>query len=469
MLDATNPILVVDDEAPLLVGYQIILKQHGIRNLIVCADSREALDVIRRQTLDLVITDLNMPYVGGEQLLDEVIKWQPDVPVIVVTGRQDIESAVVCTRKGAHDYLVKPVAAERIITSVRNALKVRNLQRENERLGNCYFASTVKNPAFFAEIVTRDPALNALFLYIEAIAETPYPVLLTGETGVGKDLFARAIHKASGRKGEFVAVNVAGLDDTMFSDTLFGHAKGAFSGADTVRKGMVATAKGGTLFLDEIGDVSIPCQLKLLRLMQEHTYLPLGVDEPVSTDVRIVAATNADLVKLQADGKFRSDLFYRLHGHSVRIPPLRERPSDLPVLVDHFLQCVSATLKKEKPTVPKELIPLLAEYSFPGNVRELESMITDATSRHESGIMSLKGFKEYIDSKGGRRIGAAEAAVPAAGAAPRFGNELPKYNEVRRLLAEEAMRRTSGNCSRAAEILGTTRQSLMRCLKQKSD
>ena len=472
MLTPLHSILVVDDEAPIVSGYRIILKQHGFNNLVCCTDSREALACIQKQMLDVILIDLNMPYVSGEQLLDEAMKWQPDVPVIVVTGRQDIESAVRCTKKGAYDYLVKPVISERIITVVRNALRTRKLQKENELLARGYFSDEISNPEVFSEIVTGNAEMKTLFKYIEAIAQTPYPVLLTGETGAGKELIARAVHKASGRHGSFVAVNVAGLDDNMFSDTLFGHKKGAFSGAETARPGLIVSADGGTLFLDEIGDLSMMSQIKLLRLIQEHAYMPLGEDMPVETDIRVVAATNADLCVLQKDNKFRPDLFYRLNAHNIHIPPLRKRLDDLPLLVDCFLQRAADVLKKKKPASPRELIPLLAEYSFPGNVRELEQMINDAVARHKSKILSLAYFKEYIGSKGSRAGNIPdnrEGMHGISGHSKFFGEELPPFSDVKRLLVDEAMNRSGGNCSRAAEILKTNRQALMWHLKKSKE
>ena len=235
-----------------------------------------------------------------------------------------------------------------------------------------------------------------IFRYVEAIAPTALPVLITGETGVGKELVARATHALSGSKGNFVSVNIAGLDDTLFADTLFGHLRGAYTGADSTREGVVAKAEDGTLFLDEIGDLAANSQIKILRLLQEREYYVLGSDTPQPTSARFIFASNADLSKGGSHGGFRKDLLYRLQSHTIRIPPLRERMDDLPALVDHFFDKACRSLGKKRPSVPKELMTLLRSYSFPGNIRELEGMVFDAVVRHKSRILSLVSFRQAM-------------------------------------------------------------------------
>ncbi len=448
-----NPILVVDDELPIVDGYRIALKRAGLNNVISVTDSREAFAVASKQVIDVALVDLNMPHISGEELIDEIVKWQPGVPIIVVTGKNDISSAVNCMRKGAHDYIAKPVPEERVVASVRNAITLRELQRENELLSHSIFSDTLRNPSAFSSIVTNDAVMRAIFLYIEAIATTSYPVLITGETGTGKELIARALHVSSGKGGKFVAVNVAGFDDTLFADTLFGHVKGAFTGADTERAGIISQAAGGTLFLDEIGDLSLTQQVKLLRLLQEQEYTQLGSDIPIKTDARVVVATNADLGALLEAKRFRSDLFYRLNTHKIDVPPLRNRLNDLRLLLVSFISAAASKLNKPVPTAPAQLIALLAEYSFPGNIRELESMVTDAVSQHKSHMLSLKVFKNHISKRDKTdKI--------------QLDEELPSFRKVKKILAEEAVRRTGGNYTRAAELLGTSRQALMWHLKK---
>ena len=325
----------------------------------------------------------------------------------------------------------------------------------------------IKKPEAFAEIITNSKEMLSIFIYIESIAQSSQPVLITGETGVGKELIARSIHSLSGLKGRFITVNVAGLDDNLFSDALFGHIKGAFTGADKVRRGLVEKASGGTLFLDEIGDLSPASQVKLLRLLQEGEYLPLGQDEPKKTDVRIVAATNQDLWELQEAGKFRKDLNFRLRIHQIHVLPLRERKDDIPLLVDHFLDEVTRTLKKKKPTLPKELFKLLGTYSFPGNVRELQAMVFDAVSRHKARILSLKVFKSHIAREKKYRIVSTEVELKET-ALLTFSNNLPTIKQATQLLVDEAMKRAEGNQSIAAGMLGVSHQALSKRLKSKN-
>jgi DNA-binding NtrC family response regulator len=311
--------------------------------------------------------------------------------------------------------------------------------------------------------------MHGVFRYVEAIAATPLPVLVTGETGVGKELIARAIHSLSGRMGAFVPVNVAGLDDTLFSDALFGHKRGGFTGADRDRSGLIEQAAGGTLFLDEIGDLAAASQVKLLRLLQEGRYYPIGSDLQKASDARVVVATNRDLAAMQEKGEFRRDLYYRLRSHHVHLPPLRRRKEDLPLLVDHFLGKAALLLGRSRPTPPKELVGLLDAYAFPGNVRELEGMIYDAVSRHRSGVLSLESFREKIGPEAVAAFGggAGPKAGPGGPAADdgrplpiAFGEALPTLPDAERLLIDEALRRAGGNQTTAAKLLGLSRRAL---------
>lgn len=321
------------------------------------------------------------------------------------------------------------------------------------------------HPAF-SHIITQNREMHSIFQYLESIAHSRQPILITGETGVGKELFAQAIHTLSDLSGQWVVVNVAGLDDVMFSDTLFGHARGAFTGADRSRRGLIESASGGTLFLDEIGDLPQPSQVKLLRLLQNGEYMPLGEDRPRHSKAHIIAATNRDLWLLQRKGHFRKDLNFRLRTHHVHLPPLRERTDDVPLLVDHFLVEAARELKKRKPTPPKELYTLLQTYAFPGNVRELRSMVFDAVSRHRAKVLSLDVFKEHMDRENG---GSAPSGQPVADldeAAPFRGfQELPSIKEMTRMLIAEAMRRANGNQSIAARMLGISQPALSKRLK----
>lgn len=328
----------------------------------------------------------------------------------------------------------------------------------------------IKRNDAFSDIITHNREMISIFQYIESIAHSTQPILITGETGVGKELIAKCIHRVSGVKGKWVVVNAAGLDDNMFSDTLFGHIKGAFTGAEKARRGMIEEGSGGTLFLDEIGDLSQASQVKLLRLLQEREYTPLGQDTPKYTDVHIIAATNVDLWLLQRKGLFRKDLNFRLRTHHVHIPPLRERPDDIPLLVDYFLEEASQALNKKKPTPPKQLYTLLKTYSFPGNVRELRAMIYDSVSRHKSKVLSLDVFKQHIDrTQDFRSLELNSEAVIDESTPYRAFKTLPTIKDATRLLVDEAMHRANGNQSIAAKMLGISQPALSKRLKKQSE
>jgi DNA-binding NtrC family response regulator len=369
-------------------------------------------------------------------------------------------------RAGAFDYIVKPLDPERLLISVANALKVRSIGRDYQALSERMLATELKNPDIFENIVTQSPKMFTIFKYIEAVASTTHPVLITGETGTGKELIARAIHEASGLKGKFVSVNVAGLDDAMFSDTLFGHAKGAFTGAISARPGLIETAAGGTLFLDEIGDLSAQSQVKLLRLIQEREFYAVGSDSPRTCNARIVSATLQDIGRLHSEGLMRKDLFYRLRTHHIQLPPLRERKEDIEPLLLFFVERVAKEQNKPTPTTPRELVSLLSTWHFPGNIRELEGMARNAVSLHRSHILSMNAFKEHIG------IAPGEDSVHSADNSSELSFEslqtLPTFDQVDGLLVKEAMKRAHGNQTIAASLLGITRQSLAYRLKNKS-
>ncbi|GAB4299751.1 MAG: sigma-54 dependent transcriptional regulator [Desulfuromonadia bacterium] len=449
-------ILLVDDEPELLKASTLILKSRGFDGVISCDDSRRVMGILASNEISVVILDLYMPHLPGIDLLSMIIHEYPELPVIVMTAVDDAETAVLCIRKGAFDYLVKPVDGGRLVSTVMRALEHYSLSREIDSLRNVLFGGGIRNPEAFAGIVTGSPRMETLFRYMEMISGSCHPVLITGETGTGKELAARAIHLLSGRKGEFVPLNVAGVDDLVFSDTLFGHRKGAFTGADQPRDGLISRAEDGTLFLDEIGDLSEQSQIKLLRLIQEREYYPVGSDISKRTNARIVMATNHDLHALIRERKFRKDLYYRISSHRIEIPPLRERIEDIPLLLDHFLAMSANQLGKKKPTYPRELITLLSTYEFPGNVRELQSLVQDAVARHTGGILSLQSFSETLGVAMSNRQ---PAAVEGGKVEGIFGH-FPTIAEMEDFLVKEALARTSGNQGLAATLLGISRQTL---------
>jgi DNA-binding NtrC family response regulator len=460
------PVMFVDDEEHALKSFEMALRSASMNNFISCQDSRQVMPQLSDQDIEVILLDLRMPYITGDELLPMITADYPEIPIIIVTGEDDVETAVKCMKQGAFDYIVKPVERSRLVGATRRAVEIRELQRENQLLKAQVLSDRLTRPEAFSEIVTISAGMRAIFQYVEAIAASPRPVLITGETGVGKELVAKAVHTLSNREGAFVPVNVAGLDDNVFADTLFGHKKGAFTDARESRSGLVEQAFGGTLFLDEIGDLNTASQVKLLRLLQEGEFFPLGSDVAKRSDARIVVATNQELETLQSSGKFRKDLYYRLCDHQIQIPPLRDRREDLPVLVEHFLEKVSRVLAKKKPTAPEELVTLLSTYYFPGNIRELESMIFDAVSAHKSRKLSMDLFKSHISKK--QSIPSADThQLPSdKNALITFSEQLPTLKQIEQLLIDEAMNRSSGNQSIAALSLGISRQALNKRLKK---
>jgi two-component system, NtrC family, nitrogen regulation response regulator GlnG len=460
------PVLLVDDDPQLLHSASIVLRTSGVAHVITVEDSRAVMPLLAEQEVGVLVLDLTMPHIAGQALLEQVVGDYPDIPVILMTATNDLETAVQCMQTGASDYLVKPVEESRLVSSVKRALELRTLRAEVLSLKDRLLTETPHQREAFAEIITQSQAMFAIFRYVEAIAPSPQPVLITGETGTGKELVARALHLLSARPGALVAVNVAGLDDTMFSDTLFGHTRGAFTGADQARDGVIASTAEGTLFLDEIGDLSVASQVKLLRLLQEGTFYPLGADRPRQSHARIVCATNADVAQRVSAGTFRKDLYYRLRTHQIELPPLRARRGDLPLLVHHFVEQAARVLGKAVPTEPPALYQLLNTYSFPGNVRELEALVFDAVARHQGAILSLHSFKEAIAGK--PRLGATESPEdPRTALTAWFPEELPTLKAVEEALLTEALRRADGNQGVAAGLLGLSREALNKRLRRR--
>jgi DNA-binding NtrC family response regulator len=457
-------LLLVDDEPAFLRSLSIALERSGgINHIHRCQDSRDVMDILARENIGLVTLDLTMPHVSGEQLLARIVEEYPDVGVIVVSGLNQVETAVNCIKLGAFDYFVKTDEESRLVEGIRRAIRLQELRQENQALRQRFLNDTLEHPEAFAHIVTADKGMRSVFQYLESVALTQQPILISGESGVGKELIARAAHTLSGRQGPLVCVNVAGLDDNVFADTLFGHQRGAFTGADQERAGMIEQAAGGTLLLDEIGDLSLASQVKLLRLLQEGEYYPLGSDRPKRIQARVVVATHHDLGEKQRAGTFRKDLYYRLRTHQVHIPPLRQRKQDIALLLDHFLAEAAEELGKSKPSYPPELAVLLDNYAFPGNVRELRAMVFDAMSQHRSRTLSMEAFKRDIDQASGGDIPSRhrQRAVFAP------DEPLPTLDEVADLLVEEALHRAEGNQSMASRWLGISQPALSKRLKKR--
>jgi DNA-binding NtrC family response regulator len=464
-----HPILLVDDEPHALASFDIALRSHGVNNTIRCPDSRNVANHLENDDIEVVMLDLMMPHISGQEILAGIMQNYPDIPVIIVTGVNEVESAVESIRNGAFDYVLKPVEIERLLPSIKRALEIRSLRRENSQLSSRFFSDSLTQPEVFKNIITRNEKMKALFRYCEAIAEGQQPVLISGETGVGKESISQAVHDLSNKPGQYVTVNVAGLDNQVFTDTLFGHVKGAFTGADRPRPGLAEKADGGSLFLDEIGDLDEMSQVKLLRFLEEREYYPLGSDLAKKSDARVIVATHCNLETLRETGKFRTDLYYRLRTHCIQIPSLRERKDDIPLLLDHFLEQAAKEFNKKKPVYPKELLTLLKGYHFPGNVRELKAMVYDAVSNHKSKMLSMDLFKKTITQDQSQRV----SPLPNNNSALQQSwatqlEALPTLKDATQTLIEEALQRSENNQRAAAIMLGISPQALNQRLKRQN-
>nr|WP_320137074.1 sigma-54 dependent transcriptional regulator [uncultured Amphritea sp.] len=455
-------VLLVDDEASFLRSLSIALERlGGINNIYRCDDSRQVMEMIACEPIGLVLLDLTMPHLSGETLLQQIVEEHPEVGVIIISGLNQLETAVKCIRLGAFDYFVKTTEEGRLIEGVRRAIQLQEMRQESQAMRQRFLTDTLERPEVFANIITQDKGMRSVFQYLESISTSSQPVLISGESGVGKEQIARAIHTLSNGNGPLISVNIAGLDDNVFADTLFGHQRGAFTGADTTRAGMIEQAAGGTLFLDEIGDLSLPSQVKLLRLLQEGEYYPLGSDRPKRIRARVIVATHQDLDVKQQSGEFRKDLYYRLRIHQVTIPPLRQRKGDIALLLEYFLTEAAEELNKNKPTIPKELPVLLANYEFPGNIRELRALAYDAMSQHRSRMLSMDVFRRVLSQE-------IPTQPDTNSSNPLFNPDqpLPTLQEAGELLVEAAMERAQGNQSLASRLLGISQPALSKRLKK---
>ncbi len=450
-------ILVVDDEPATLRACDLALRSGGLGPVSVCDDPHEALRLVQERAFALVLLDLSMPGISGEVVLERLRQDFPALPVIMITAYNDAETAMRCMRAGAFDYLTKPLDKDRLLTTVRRALDVRALMVENLRLRDQLLGNGDFDAQAFRSMVTQDEGMHAIFRYASTIAPSVEPVLITGETGVGKDLMAKAIHTLSGRAGRFVALNAAGLDEQMFSDVLFGHAKGAYTGAAGSRDGLLQKAAGGTIFLDEIGDVALPLQSRLLRVIESGEYYAGGSDRLLRSDARVVVATNRDVQELCTSGRMRRDLFYRLDVHHIHLPPLRERGGDIGLLAAVFAEAAAAALQRPVPDVPPEVIRLLQQHDWPGNIRELKAVMTDA--------VSWAGKTLVIDGLHAKlRLGQL-ADRPAQAGGGDDADGVLTIREAIEALVHRAMRQANGNQSQAARLLGISQPALSKRLK----
>ena len=444
-------ILVVEDLEDTRVSLQTLLQMSLKLEVDTAEDGGKALTLLDQRPYSLVITDLRMPKVDGMKLIHEIQTRRLPCTVIVTTGHGSIKDAVEAMRSGAYDFLTKPADPQHLCLLVQRALRERALLDEVTALREALHGRHT-----FANVISKSPKMYDVFELIGHIADTTSTVLIIGETGTGKEQVARAIHKASVdiRPGQFVAVNCAALPETLLESELFGHEKGAFTGAAGQRKGRFEQAHKGTLFLDEVGDIPLPMQVKLLRVLQERKFERLGGSEPIEVDVRVIAATHQDLEVRVKDGKFREDLFYRLNVIRIDLPPLRERKEDVAVLVAHFCQKYARPGQKP-PRVSPEALKQLEEYGWPGNVRQLENAIERACITARDGEIRVANLPPDV----GRRSDVKHPfQVDLARKLPEQLAELTSAFEERYL--RKALRRTRGHVGKCAKITGLSRRSI---------
>ena len=448
------PILLVDDEPSWLHSLSFTLEYSGnYNNLLICNNSRELIGMLRCQEVGLVLLDLVMPHIGGEDLLVQVVQEFPDVPVIVLSGLNQLETAVRCMKLGAFDYYVKTTEPDRLIGGIEKALGMRALRRENRELSSRLLRRELQHPELFAAFATRSQKLEAVFHYLEAIAGSTEPLLISGEPGTGKDLAARALHALVSPAGPMVAVAGADLNEREFILRLCGTEQ---------QPGLLDQSRGGVLHIDGIDNLPIPSQVKLVQLLQQGEYLPAGVTVPRRLEVRLVCSTSSDLAEAVGECRFRKDLYYRLSMHQVRMPPLRERLEDLPLLLEQFVAESCAALKRRKPALPRNLPALLASYPFPENIKELRELVASAVAQSPLGRLSLEPFRHYFNRPEATPVDAAQTGTPLL----LVPGRLPTLAEARDLVIQEALRRANGNQSIAARLLGISQPALSIHLKK---
>ena len=442
-------LLLVEDEANMAKMQVKILQRKGYSVEAVC-NGHEALHLLRQTNFDVVITDLKMPVMDGMQLLDEMRTRAYQCPVIVLTGHGTIESAVEAMRYGAADYLTKPCNPDELLLKVEKLVETRRLRQEVTQLRH-----EVRSYKRFGELIGQSPPMRRLYATIGSISSNKSTVLITGESGTGKELVARTIHlKGPWADQPFLAINCGAMSETLLDSQLFGHKRGAFTGAVADHDGVFQAASGGTLFLDEVAEIPLALQVKFLRAIQEREVTPLGASRPLKVDVRIIAASNTNLDEAVAARTFRKDLFYRLNVVPIDLPPLKERREDIPLLVDHLIALFSTEYKVQPKRLTTEAMEKLATYAWPGNVRELQNVIE-------------RLFALCL----GQEITLADLPTPISGvehAEPVFDTwaDLPSLESMERSLISATLRRAQGNKNEAARLLKIDRQRLYRKMEK---
>ena len=455
MTDSPKHLLLVDDEAALREAIAERLSDHGFV-VEQTGSGEQALERLAEFAYDIVVTDLRLPGVDGRQVLDAALERYPEIICIVITGYGTVKDAVDAIKQGAADFITKPFQFDALLHVLRSALEQRRLKSEN-----AYLRSQLEERYRIDGIVGRSAVMRDLFQLLETVAATSSTVLITGETGTGKELAARAIHHNSTRRAHrFVALNCSAIPETLLEAELFGHVRGAFTGAVGTRQGRLEQAHKGTLFLDEVGTMSPAIQAKLLRVLQEREFERVGDSHTIKIDVRVIAATHSDLARMVADGSFREDLYYRLNVIPVQLPPLRDRREDIPLLVQHFLQRLAADGGRVPGTVSQEAMRRLMAYPWPGNVRQLENAVERAVAfTHGRSQIEIGDLSPELQNQ--------PVATDSAAAFPDEGVDFERYIDgVALSLIKRSLERTRGNKRQAAKLLNLKRTTLIEKLKR---
>jgi len=451
MLVKQPKILVVDDEQSLRGMLAIVLQREGYQ-VEEAENSGRALQKIAADKFSLVLSDIRMPDLDGLQLLARVKELDPELPVILMTAHVSAQDAVEAMKLGAEDYIIKPINIDELILIVARSLRRIGIEKEIVALKEKLQA--------FESIVGRNERMKKLFALIETVARTDSTILIAGESGTGKELIARAVHNKSRRRSRsFVSINCGALPENLLESELFGHKKGAFTDAFREKKGLLQDAEGGTVFLDEISEMSPSMQVKLLRVLQERSLRPVGSNEEIAIDIRVIAATNRDLAQLMEKGGFRTDLYYRLNVINVQVPPLRERKDDIPLLINHFMKIFSERFQKQVNGVEQSALELLLAYSWPGNVRELENCIERAVALETGSKITRHSLSEEIRFRS--RL-TEEKLFGDWREALRSGSfNLNRHiDRVSREVISQAMSFSEGNMKKAAAMLGISYRAI---------
>lgn len=445
-------VLIVDDEGGMRHMLSVLLEREGYE-IDTAEDGRAGLEKIKDNVYDLCLCDIRMPEMDGLSFLESSKKFRNDLPIIMMSAFGNVDTAIEAMKKGAYDYVSKPFKADEILLRLQRLSAQESILHENENLKRVLHQQTN-----FNNIIARSPKMLEIFDTIRKIADYKTTVLITGESGSGKELIARAVHYNSPRSNKpFVAINCSAIPDTLLESELFGYVKGAFTGANKDKKGLFEEASGGTLFLDEVGDLPVPLQVKLLRVIQEEEIRRVGSGVTQKVDVRLITATLKDLSEEIKKGTFREDLYYRLNVLPIHIPPLRERKEDIPLLVEHFLERLGQEMNKSIRTLTPETIQALGEYSWPGNVRELENTIERAMVLETGDALSVANLPDSIKN---------QEVNPALKAAANELSIKKMMVIMEQELIKKALEKTNGNRTWAAKLLEISHRALLYKIKR---